>query len=106
MLYAFNPARNNERVVLPRIKLESDLDKVGFLWRMRQFPVYPAFAFTLNKVQGQTISGRLDIFLCHHCILHGQLYVATSRITHPDHMKYFIKSRENGARNVVITQII
>ena len=62
LLYAFNPARNNERAVLPRIDLESDLDKVGFLWRRRQFPVYPAFAFTLNKAQGQTISGRVGIF--------------------------------------------
>ena len=106
LLYAFNPARNNERVVLPRIELESDLDKVEFLWRRRQFPVYPAFAFTLKKAQEQIILGRVGMFLCHQCFLHGQLYVATSRITHPDHMKYFIKSRENGARNVVITQII
>ena len=101
-----NPARNNERVVLPRIELESDLDKVEFLWRRRQFPVYPAFAFTLNKAQVQTILGRVDIFLWHQCILHGQLYVATLRITHPDHVKCFIKSRDDGARNVVITQII
>ena len=106
LLNAFNPARNNERVVLPRIELESDLDKVGFLWRRRQFPVYPAFAFTLNKAQGQTISGRVGIFLLHQCFSHGQLYVAKSRITHPDHVKYFIKNREDRARNVVITQII
>ena len=106
LLYAFNSTRNNKRVLLPRIKVESDLDKVGFLWRRRQFPVYPAFAFTLNKAQGQIISGRVGIFLWHQCILHGQLYVATLLITHPGHVKYFIKSREDGARNVVITQII
>ena len=103
LLYAFNPARNNERVVLPRIELESELDKVG---RRQQFPVYPAFAFTINKAQGQAISGRVGIFLWHQCIMHGQLHVATLRITHPDHVKYFIKSREDRARNVVITQII
>ena len=103
LLYAFNPARNNEGVVLPRIELESDLDKVG---RRRQFPVYPAFAFTLNKAQGQTILGRVGIFLWNQCIMHDQLHVATLRITHPDHVKCFIKSREDGARNVVITQII
>ena len=106
LLYAFNPARNNERVVLLRIESESDLDKVEFLWRMRQFPVYPVFAFTLKKAQGQTILGRVGIVLWYQCILHGQLYVATLRITHPDHLKCFIKSREDGARNVVITQII
>ena len=106
LLYAFNSARNNERLVLPRIELESNLDKVEFLWRRRQFPVYPDFAFTLNKAQGQTILGRVGIFLWHQCFSHGQLYVATSCITHPDHVKYFINSREDGARNVVITQII
>ena len=106
LLYAFNPARDNKRVVLPRIELESDLEKVGFLQRRRQFPVYPAFAFTLNKAQGQAISGRVSIFLWHQCFPHGQLYVATSRITHPDHVKFFFKSREDKARNVVITQII
>ena len=37
---------------------------------------------------------------------HGQLYVATTRASHPDHVKYFIKSKEDGVRNVVITQII
>ena len=70
--------------------MEADLDNIGFLWRRRQFPVYPAFAFTLNKAQGQTILGRVGIFSWHQCILHGQLYVATSRITHSDHAKYFL----------------
>ena len=49
LLYVRNPARNNEQVILPRIELESDIDKVGILWKRRQFPVYPVFAFTLNK---------------------------------------------------------
>ena len=39
LLYATNPARNNEQVVLPRIVLESDIDRVGILWKRRQFPV-------------------------------------------------------------------
>ena len=55
LLYARNPARNNEQVILPRIELESDIDKVGMLWKRRQFPVYPAFAFSLNKSQGQQL---------------------------------------------------
>ena len=106
LLYARNPARNNEQVILPRIELESDIDKVGMLWKRRQFPVYPAFAFSLNKSQGQTISGKLAIYLWSQCFSHGQLYVATTRASHPDNLKYFIKSKEEGVRNVVITQII
>ena len=32
---------------------------------------------------------------------HGKLYVATTRASHPDNVKYFIKSTEEGVRNVV-----
>ena len=46
LLYAVDPARNNERVILPRIELESDVDKVGMLWKRQQFPAYPSFAFS------------------------------------------------------------
>ena len=106
LLYARNPARNNEQVILPRIELESDIDKVSILWKRRQFPVYPAFTFTLNKSQSQTIFGKLAIYLWSQCFSHGQLYVARTRASHPDHVKYFIKSREVGVRNVLITQII
>ena len=106
LLYATNPARNNEQVVLPQIALESDIDRVGILWKRRQFPVCPAFALSMNKSQGQTILGKIGIFLYSQCFAHGQLYVATSRAIHPDHVKYFLKDRDIGARNVVITQII
>ena len=71
LLYAVGSARNNERVILPRIELESDVDKVGILWKRRQFPVYPAFAFSMNKLQGQTIFGRVGIFLYDQCFAHG-----------------------------------
>ena len=69
LLYARIPARDNEQVILPRIELESDINKVGILWKRRQFPVYPAFAFTLNKSQGQTILGKLAIYLWSRCFL-------------------------------------
>ena len=106
LLYAVGSARNNERVILPRIELESDVGKVGILWKRQQFPVYPAFAFSMNKLQGQTIFGRVGIFLYDQCFAHGQLYVASTRVIHPDHANFFIRSKEVGARNVVITQII
>ena len=93
-------------MILPRIELESDVDKVGILWKRRQFPVYPAFAFSMNKLQGQTIFGIVGIFLYDQCFAHGQLYVASTRVIHPDHAKFFIRSKEVGTRNVVITQII
>ena len=93
-------------MVLPRIALESDIDRVGILWKRRQFSVCLAFALSMNKSQGQTILGKIGIFLYSQCFAHGQLYVATSRAIDPDHVKYFLKDRDVGARNAVITQII
>jgi ATP-dependent DNA helicase PIF1 len=52
----------------------------------RQFPVRPAFAMTINKVQGQTLK-MVDIFLPKPVFTHGQLYVAMSRIGCPEGMK-------------------
>ena len=37
---------------------------------------------------------------------HGELYVAITCASHPDHAKYFIKSKEDGVRIVVNTQTI
>ena len=106
MLYANNPARYNEQVVLPQIVLESGIDRVGILWKRRQCLMCPAFTLSMNKSQGQIILGKKGIFLYSQCFAHGQLYVATSRAIHPDHVKYFLKDRAIGARNVVITLII
>ena len=64
LLYTLNPA-TNEEVVLPRFNLESDVRKIGFIFRIRRrhFPVIPALAFTANKSQDQTIPGNVAIYL-------------------------------------------
>ena len=66
----------------------------------------PAFTLSMNKSQGQTILGKIGIFLYSQCFTHGKLYVAISRAIHPDHVKYFLKDSAIGARNVLITPII
>jgi len=50
-----------------------------FTLRRRQFPVRLAFAMTINKAHGQTLK-MVGIFLLKHVFIHGQLYVAMSRI--------------------------
>ena len=62
LLYTVNPA-TNEEVILPRFNLESDVRRIEFIFRRRQFPVIPTFAFTANKSQGQTIPGNFAIYL-------------------------------------------
>ena len=105
MLFTINPI-TNEEVILPRFELESDIKKIGVLFKRRQFPVTPAFVITANKSQGQTISGKVANYLWEDCFLHGQLYVASSRATHPSHLKYYIRNHVVGTRNVVLNQVL
>ena len=100
-----NPITKKE-VIFPRFELESDVKKFGIAFKRRQFPVAPAFTITANKAQGQTIPGKVAIYLWDDCFSHGQLNVASSRATHPDHLRYYIKNNEVGTRNVVLQQVL
>ncbi|XP_050065533.1 uncharacterized protein LOC126554507 [Aphis gossypii] len=70
-----------ENVCIPRIPMiPTDLP---FDFKRLQFPVRLAFAMTINKSQGQSLSV-CGINLENHCFSHGQLYVACSRVgNHP-----------------------
>ena len=61
-LLALNP-KTNETLAIPRINLEADVTKCGLKWTRRQFPVQTAFAITNNKAQGQTMTGRVGVYL-------------------------------------------
>jgi hypothetical protein len=55
----------------------------------KQFPVRVAFAMTINKCQGQSLS-RAAIYLPEPVFSHGQLYVAASRCSNPDTLTFMI----------------
>ena len=59
LLYTTNP-KTKEEVILPRFELESES---WYLIQRRKFPVAPAFSITANKAQGQTIPGKVAIYL-------------------------------------------
>ena len=63
-----------------------------------------AFAMTINKSQGQTLS-RVGVYLREMCFSHGQLYVAASRVGHPSHIRFAVEpdeaTGEFRTRNVV-----
>ena len=61
---------------------------------------------TVNQSQVQTILGTFDIILLQHCLSHRMIYVATTGATYSDNVKYFIKRKYIGTRNLVITEII
>jgi ATP-dependent DNA helicase PIF1 len=44
------------RVFIPRLSITPfDTERMPFTLRQRQFPLWPAFAMTINKAQGQTL---------------------------------------------------
>ena len=83
-----------KQVLIPRIKFihvsnrRDDCD-----WARRQFPVRVAFATTINKSQGQTLT-RVGVWLSSPVFSHGQLYVASSRTGNPENLTYAIKQQE------------
>ena len=103
-LILFNP-KEQTRVALPRIELEVNVEKYGFKWRRRQFPVQAAFAMTINKSQGQTLRGKVGVYLHKPVFQHGQLYVAASRATVPENLK-FIVPKSLKTKNIVFRQML
>ena len=66
---------------MPCLTLEpSEEAEFHFTLRRHQFPIALAFAMTINKSQGQTVS-HVGIDLRVPCFSHGQLYVGCSRTT-------------------------
>lgn len=98
----------NHVAFIPRITLRPNDDTFPFTWERRQFPVSPAFAMTINKAQGQTLS-RVGIYLSSPVFTHGQLYVAASRVSDPKNIAFCIKSSPNSntnTQNVVYKEVL
>jgi ATP-dependent DNA helicase PIF1 len=94
-----------KRVFIPRITLTASETKLPFTLNRRQFPVRVAFAITINRSQGQSLN-TVGIYLPEPVFVHGQLYVAFSRVTSYQHIKVLMDDGENcKTKNIVYHEI-
>ncbi len=61
---------------------------------------------TINKAEGQSVTGKLEIDLTNLCFAHGQLYVAFSRATHPKDLFTCTAFGHHKTRNVVYSEVL
>ena len=92
------------RVFLPHLTLSPSNTDLPFILKRRQFPVQPAFAMTINKSQGQTLS-KVGLYLPTPVFSHGQLYVACSRVTTQKNLKVLINERVGFTKNIVYPEV-
>ena len=78
-----------ERLLLPRMRLDSSAQELPFTLRRRQFPIRLAWAMSIHKAQGQTLT-RCGVYLPDPVFTHGQLYVAASRSSTPSGLKFLL----------------
>ena len=85
-----------EDVFLPRIpRIPSDMP---FEFRRLQFPLRLAFPMFSNKAQGQSLKV-VGVNLAAPCFLHGQPYVACSRVRRGKYLS--ILASDSIAKNIV-----
>jgi ATP-dependent exoDNAse (exonuclease V) alpha subunit len=98
-----------EIALIPRITLTPSLTDIDFAIKLnrRQFPLQLAFAMTINKAQGQTVS-RVGIDLQKPVFSHGQLYVALSRATSSSNIKILLPQLTSTPHtpNVVFPEVL
>ena len=78
-----------DKVLIPRMTMTSSDVRLPFKFQRKQFPIIISYAMTINKSQGQSLS-KVGLFLRNPVFSHGQLYVAFSRVTHPNGLKVLL----------------
>ncbi|GBO38042.1 hypothetical protein AVEN_217636-1 [Araneus ventricosus] len=79
------------------MKLATSDVNLPLVLNRRQFPLIPAYTMTINTLQGQTFD-RAGIYLDEPVFSHGQLYIALSRSSIPNHVNIYTKTSEGQGK--------
>ena len=89
---------------VPRVVLNSSDTDFPFKLRCCQFPLRLAFAMTINKSQGQSLTYTgLDLHT--PVFSHGQLYVALSQCTSLSRIYVLFPETENGTNTINVVYL-
>ncbi|KAI7934342.1 hypothetical protein MJO28_017129 [Puccinia striiformis f. sp. tritici] len=92
-------------IMLPKIKLHNKgSPRSGLSFYRYQFPLRPAYAMSVNKSHGQTLTC-VGVTLETDVFAHGQLYVALSRVSNVNNLLVVKPAARVGVMNVVHKQI-
>ena len=95
-------------LMISRFKFQSEDKTVPFQMERNQFPVKLAFGITANRSQGQTYKF-IGINLTHHFFVHGQTYVAMSRVGSAKNIKIYQPKNcptKGYMKNVVYPEVL
>ena len=105
----------NKVLILPRIPLRYGGQSFPFELTRLQFPIKIAFALTINRAQGQSVT-TCGILLPKNVWTHGQIYVAFSRCGNPNNIyvwaeqsqfkDYKLDPGKKYVKNVVYQEVI
>jgi len=99
-----NGTVRDSNIILPRITLTPS-ENYPFMFKRTQYPIVPAYAASIHKVQGCSLK-KQGINLLEPMFTHGQLYVALSRAPNFDNITVLVEHNQNTVRNEVWTSIL
>ena len=92
-------------ILISHITITPSDTELPFTLKHHQFPLWPCFAISTNKAQGQTLQF-VGIYLPDDVFTHGQLYVAFSRVTDLSALAVCLNNPDGFTRNIVFQEVV